>query len=442
MRAPCDISVIVVSRDRAQDLRKMLSCLRFQDISGFETIVVTNTPAALEGADYPRPLRLFDCDEANISTARNVGLSAAQGKLVAFCDDDALPDPSWLRHLLAPFSDPAIGGTGGFTRGRNGISLQWGAVETDETGEAHPLGIAPDSAVVTYPPSKNSAPVMIGTNCAFRAAALRQIGGFDPAFAYYLDDSDISLRLSKAGWHLAIVPKAQVHHGFASGPYRLQNRVPKTLRPHGVSKAVFCRKHASEAALAPALRRFEKLQFARLEKQMLAGLMEPAALPALIESLKAGYEAGQKMAVRPEAPGPRPPHAAPVQLSRLDRPHVLLAGRQGDKAALKNLGESLAAAGVITTVLALSRSPAFMQVRFAAGGYWHHSGGQYGKSARTAPLFRAGSFKDKVKSEIDRLHSIRPVTCVTSLSKPLGGDIILPQTHNISCLNGLVVEMI
>ncbi len=433
-----EISVVIVSRDRPDDLRKVLSCLRFQDITGYEVIVVTNTPSVVDGTTA----RLFDCDEANIAVARNVGLHAARGHVVAFCDDDALPDPSWLRHLLGPFANPEIGGTGGFTRGRNGISLQWGGVETDATGEAHPLDITTESAPVIFPPALKSAPVMIGTNCAFRVAALRQIGGFDPAFAYYLDDSDISLRLSKAGWHLAIVPQSQVHHGFASGPYRARNRVPKTLYPHGVSKAVFCRKHAAEGQLASALRQFEKLQFTRLEKQMLAGLMEPPTLPGLIQTLKKGYEKGQGMALSPVTIGPRPPKSAPLQLSPKTRPHVLLAGVPKDKVALKALGKAVALEGGVATVLILSRSPAYMQVGFSVDGYWWHRGGLHGKSARTDPLFQRRSVQQKVQQEIARLAHIRPVTYVVNMGQPLGGDIILPQIHNIPCLNELVVESV
>jgi len=433
-----EISVVIVSRDRPADLRKVLSCLRFQEITGYEVIVVTNTPSAVAGSGA----RLFDCDEANISIARNVGLHAAKGHVIAYCDDDALPDPSWLRHLLAPFTCAEIGGAGGFTRGRNGISLQWGGVETDVCGAAHPLDIAPDSAPVIFPPAVKTAPVMIGTNCAFRVAALKQIGGFDPAFAYYLDDSDISLRLSKAGWHLAIVPQAQVHHGFAGGPYRRRNRVPKTLFPHGVSKAVFCRKHAEDGQLASALRQFEKLQFMRLEKQMLAGLMEPPTLPELIKTLKNGYEKGQGMALSPVNIGPRPPASAPLALSAQKQPHVLLVGRHKDGAELAALGKALALEGAMATVLVLSRGPAFMQVGFSADGYWLHRGGQYGKATRSAPLFQRHSFKQKVKLEIARLRPIRPVSYVVNMGQPLGGDIIPPQIHNICRLNELVVESV
>ena len=440
MGSPPDISVIVVSRDRPSDLRKMLASLRFQDISGFEVIVVTNTPAALENARYPEPLRLFDCNEANISVARNVGLDAAKGRYIAFCDDDALPDPSWLRRLLAPFSDPEIGAAGGFTRGRNGISLQWGAVETDRLGVAHPLDIAPRAEPTIFAPSQDRAPVMIGTNCAFRASALRQIGGFDPAFAYFLDDSDISLRLSLAGWKLAIVPRAQVHHGFAGGPYRQQNRVPKTLAPHGKSQAYFGRKHAPEQALGRALSAFRALQFSRLEKQMLAGLMEPACLKTLMLSLDKGHEAGLKMQISLEPNQPRPDVESSPVFTMTKHRHVMLVGRKSDRKWQKALAATLSKAGVMVTALTLSRSAAYMQVGFAEKGYWVQSGGQMGKSGRHEPLIRVVNLREKVDSEVKRLSGIRPVNYVVYPQQSDAPDIFSPHDTAMSCINGLVVD--
>lgn len=442
MPAMPDISVIIVSRDRPDDLRKVLACLRFQDISGFEVVVVTNTPGALEGARHPLPLHLFDCDEANIAVARNVGLAAAKGRYVAFCDDDALPDPSWLRQLLGPFSNPDVGGTGGFTRGRNGISLQWGAVETDTVGVAHPLEIASDAEPVIFAPSGEKAPVMIGTNCAFRASALRQIGGFDPAFAYFLDDSDISLRLNQAGWHLAIVPRAQVHHGFAAGPYRAQNRVPKTLHPHGKSKVVFCQKHAPKPALGAALDDFKNLQFKRLETQMLAGLMEPPMLAALMKTLEQGFVAGLAQYL------PAKPVKARLEIETApifdDKPqkHVMLVGRKSDQQWLDNTGKTLSDGGVAVTALTLSRTPAYMQVGFSDNGYWTQSGGQFGKSDRNDPVFCWRRLRKKAKLEVARLVTVRPVDFVVFPQQRSAGDTILPQTDVMSCINGCEVESV
>lgn len=437
-----DISVIIVSRDRPCELQKMLACLRLQDISGFETIVVTNTPGALEGALTPSPLRLFDSDEANIPVSRNVGLAAAQGRYVAFCDDDALPDPSWLRRLLAPFSSSEIGGAGGYTRGRNGISLQWSAVKTNVLGEARPLEIDPDRDFTVFAPSGNTAPVMIGTNCAFRASALRQIGGFDPAFAYFLDDSDISLRLSQAGWKLAIVPAAQVHHGFAAGPYRQQNRVPRTLKPHGKSMAVFGRKHAAERLREPALERYKSLQSKRLEKQMLAGLMEPAALPKLLESLEQGYNQGRHFLLRRQMDSPRPKAGLAPGFADVHRPHIMLAGRKSNKGWMLDLAKKLVAEQAVVTALTLSRSVAYMQVGFSKHGFWQHEGGQFGKSNREEPVFQRHGLRQKARAEARRLQDIRPVSYLVFPDRTDKNDIILPQTDVMHFLNEFSVESV
>lgn len=439
MSPPPETSVIIVSRDRPAELQKVLACLQFQDISGFEVIVVTNTPSAVQA---PMPVRVFDCDEANIAVARNVGRHAARGRFLAYCDDDALPDPSWLRALLAPFSDPEIGGTGGFTRGRNGISLQWGAVETDLSGVAHDLEIAPDENWVRFLPAQKSAPVMIGTNCAFRAVALEQIGGFDPDFAYFLDDSDISLRLSQAGWALAIVPRAQVHHGFAAGPYRAQNRVPKTLFPFGKSKALFCRKHAPEGALAKALAAFKSLQFKRLEKQLLAGLMEPSTLPALMKTLENGFEAGSQLPLTPSKRGKKPAAGAGPFLVPAPKDHVLLVGRPSDRATLDKTARCLAENGVVATVMVLSRSPAFMQANFSPRGYWTLTGGQFGKSRRSEPFLQIRSIHDKLMAEVERLARISKVSHVAYLHGINRKDTFLPQNGAMTCLNGFVVESV
>ena len=80
-------SVIIVSRDRPDDLKRVLASLQFQTYDNFEVIVVSNHNPSDERVKYVKH------DQPNISTARNIGLKQAAGAVVAFCDDDAIPEP-------------------------------------------------------------------------------------------------------------------------------------------------------------------------------------------------------------------------------------------------------------------------------------------------------------------------------------------------------------
>ena len=58
-----------------------------------------------------------------LSGARNTGVGAATGAVIAFLDDDAVAAPGWLASLLAPFDDPTVGCVGGR------VEPAWGAAE-------------------------------------------------------------------------------------------------------------------------------------------------------------------------------------------------------------------------------------------------------------------------------------------------------------------------
>ena len=49
-----------------------------------------------------------------LSGARNCGVAASSSEVVAFLDDDALADPTWLEELTKPLVDPLVCGTGGW----------------------------------------------------------------------------------------------------------------------------------------------------------------------------------------------------------------------------------------------------------------------------------------------------------------------------------------
>ena len=84
---------------------------------------------------------------------------------------------------------------------------------------------------------------LVGTNMAIDRKVLLSIGGFDSACPYFLDDSDLSLRLLLAGTNRPRHPLAEVHHGFAPSWRRTSRRAPLDLFDIGRSSAVFFRRH-------------------------------------------------------------------------------------------------------------------------------------------------------------------------------------------------------
>ena len=95
------VSLVIVSRKRQSSLRRTISALRFQTFEDFEVIVVSDAPDGefLNDLPFAQNICHLHFDEPNISAARNIGIAAACGDIIAFCDDDAVPDPCWLeRH--------------------------------------------------------------------------------------------------------------------------------------------------------------------------------------------------------------------------------------------------------------------------------------------------------------------------------------------------------
>jgi O-antigen biosynthesis protein len=104
-------AVVVCTRDRAELLVRCLEGIAAQSQSPSEIIVINNGKtdgsiqeiAARFGATYAvEPV-------AGLSQARNRGLKLSNSELIAFVDDDAVPDRDWLKHLTREFQEPSVG---------------------------------------------------------------------------------------------------------------------------------------------------------------------------------------------------------------------------------------------------------------------------------------------------------------------------------------------
>ncbi len=401
------VSVIVVSRGRPEALKRCLtgiSQLRFQT---FEVIVVADEAGLDAVAELPFETRIKTVfyDEANISQARNLGISRAAGDVVAFIDDDAVPEPSWLMYLVAPFAQGEVAAAGGYVRGRNGISFQWRAQSVDQTGESTRLDVAGVQAVVLHPQAGRAIRTE-GTNMAFRRDVLAELGGFDPAYRYYLDETDVNLRLAAAGHATAIAPRAEVHHGFLQNAQRSDARVPRDLTEIGASKAVFLAKHCSEAKRAEVWTMFRRGQRARLQRHMVRGNMMPADVRRLMRGLDQGYRDGQAREF-----GGMAPIARASEGLREFEPHfgksVVVSGRSWQARKTHARARKLVAQGQVPSVFLFSPSSLYHQLRYHPDGYWVQTGGLFGRSERKQPLFRLTSFKKRLKHEIQRVAVVR-----------------------------------
>ncbi|QBF34080.1 glycosyltransferase family 2 protein [Thalassococcus sp. S3] len=402
------VSVVVVSRGRPKALTRCLTGISQLLYAPFEIIVVACTEGlrAVRRLPIADDLKLVVFDEANISQARNMGVAEAAGEIVAFIDDDAVPEPAWLTYLIGPFSDPDVSAVGGFVRGRNGISWQWQAQSVDHTGETASLDVDSHRAtILTAQPGQ--AVKTEGTNMAIRRSILAEMGGFDPNFHYFHDETDLNLRLAARRLQTAIAPLAEVHHGFQENAIRTRSRVPKDLHQIGASWAVFLNKHCPEdmrSEIWIAIRRRER---ARALRHMVTGALEPRDVGRLMRSLDAGHAEGL---TRPPIAMPALPRSATAFQpfpSNTKRQHVVLAGRSWSAARLRAEAKAHVQAGRITTLFLFSPTALFHHVVFESDGYWCQTGGTFGRSLRNDPLFRLTSFTRRVRREKRRYCTMR-----------------------------------
>jgi GT2 family glycosyltransferase len=195
------MSVVVCSCNGAATLRDCCDGLAALDYPDYEAIVVDDgssdaTPAI--AAEYG--FHVISTENRGLASARNTGWRAASGEVVAYLDDDASPDPDWLRYLAAAFREGGYAGVGG--------------------PNVPPLDSRPTAACVAHAPgnpnhvllSDREAEHIPGCNCAFRRDALEAVGGFDPQFRVAGDDVDLCWTIREHGWRLGFSPAAMVWH--------------------------------------------------------------------------------------------------------------------------------------------------------------------------------------------------------------------------------------
>ncbi len=195
------VSVVVCTYNGARTIRECLEALLRLDYPDVEVIVVDDgSTDATHAIAREYPFRLISTPNRGLSSARNTGWQAATGEIVAYIDDDAWPDPHWLRYLAHVFRTTGHAGVGGPN-----------LPPADDGPIAWCVARAPGGPVHVLL-SDHEAEHIPGCNMAFRRSALEAVGGFDPRFRTAGDDVDLCWRLQARGWTLGFHPAAVVWH--------------------------------------------------------------------------------------------------------------------------------------------------------------------------------------------------------------------------------------
>ncbi|MFS4438336.1 glycosyltransferase family 2 protein [Paracoccaceae bacterium GXU_MW_L88] len=397
---PLLFSLILCAR-RTDQLGPLMVALGHQRLRNFEIILVSPSGDLVPEGPDGIPLTHVPFDEMNLSAARNAGLAAAKAPLVAYIDDDAIPEFPWLMSLAEGFADPSVASATGPVRSRNGVSIQSGAVMVDRMGRE--TSFMPDDVLIRQ--KEGSALKTVGTNMAFRAEALRAIGGFDPAFHYYLEEADVNLRLAAAGWSAAWCFLAEVHHYQGESPYRGVNRVPTSLYEIGASTAVFAAKHAGDKA-AQLIDDARAEQRRRVFRFLEEGPLEPGDVDPLIASFDEGVEEGANREPLETVLAHPTPALLPDAETRNPKGRFLK-GRLYNRKWRMDAAREAAAEGEEVTLLIIEPTARPLRVRFHEGGYWLHQIGQFGRASRNDRILRLRSTVRIVEAERRRIAMLR-----------------------------------
>lgn len=174
---PPTVSVVICAYtlDRWTDIGDAVASVESQVPSIDEIVlVVDHNPSLLTAAReaFPRIVCVSNDEAPGLSGARNAGIRASRGDIIAFLDDDAAADRSWIASLAVHYDDPRVIAVGGrsepkWLAGRPA----WFPPEFDWVVGCTYRGMPTERAAVRN---------MIGSNMSFRRAVFEVVGGFDP----------------------------------------------------------------------------------------------------------------------------------------------------------------------------------------------------------------------------------------------------------------------
>ena len=185
-----DISVVICAYkdDRWEELQAAVESVRRQTFPSAETIVVVDHNTALlerVRIRLPGASAVENKGPRGLAGARNSGVDAARGEVIAFLDDDAAASPQWLEGIHQGYQDPNVAGVGGT------IEPMW------ESGKPRwfpeEFGWVVGCTYLGMPTEEKPVRNLIGCNMSFRQKIFDELGGF--RLGYGCDETEFCIRI-------------------------------------------------------------------------------------------------------------------------------------------------------------------------------------------------------------------------------------------------------
>jgi len=234
-------TVVIPTRNRPAELQQCLAALKQLDYPSFDILVVDNAAADERSQDIAQQHGVGHVreDTPGLSRARNRGAAVATSEIVAYLDDDAVPDPGWLSALAREFKDPMVMAATGRVlplQTEGAANVRYARLGGAEFGGSERLLISRETPNWFH--LANFGGAGIGMNMAFRRAIFDQWPGFDERLGRGSalqggEEHKAFFDLIKRGYRVAYTPQALVHHPAPATAGALLEKYFQTLAASG-----------------------------------------------------------------------------------------------------------------------------------------------------------------------------------------------------------------
>ncbi len=202
------VSIIIPARNEAANIERCLGALRRQTYPKIEIVVIDNcstdnTALLAQGLAH----KVVDERRKGIVHAKNAGIKASSGDLVATIDADCLAREDWIKELLPCFEDAGVAGAGGPNIAHENSGAIQGYIDALMLLLCKWIG----SRYVTQDTLRRDVTHIPGCNAIYRRTVLDKLGGFDPRLLT-VEDEELDYRILAAGHRIIYVPSAVVFH--------------------------------------------------------------------------------------------------------------------------------------------------------------------------------------------------------------------------------------